>query len=48
MILSTYRNAPHLWHFVFFEDERYASTAVVKVTTVGLTLGVQGCRGVRR
>lgn len=42
------REAPHLWHFVFLEDERDASTAVVEVTAVGLTLGVQGCRGVRR
>lgn len=42
------QEVPHLWHFVFFEDERDASTAVVEVTTVGLTLGVQGCWGVGR
>lgn len=39
---------PHLRHFVLFEDECDASTAVVKVTTVGLTLGMQRSRGVRR
>lgn len=39
-------NVTHLRHFVFLEDERDASAAVVKVTTVGLTLGVQGRRGV--
>lgn len=42
------QNAAHLWHFVFFEDERDSSAAVVEVTAVGLTLGVQGRRGVRR
>lgn len=41
-------NVTHLRHFVFLEDERDASAAVVKVTTVGLTLGVQGRRGVGR
>lgn len=39
---------PHLWHFVLFEDECDASAVVVKVTTVGLTLGVQRRGGVWR
>lgn len=38
----------HLWYFVSFEDERDAGAAVVKVTAVGLALGVQGSRRIGR
>lgn len=35
-----------LWNFVSVKDECDAGTAVVQVTTVGFTLGVEGRRGV--